>query len=148
MIACACGMSEWLVECECVCRQMDEWWSVDGMNVIVLHEVHATQAENWTVLSCYETYIYYDRSVCVRDQRDRERKKTWIKSVWKTGIKCPFWRLLSTSIWLAWMDWKDTNNKQPTAPLTNNITWWSVIWSAAKPVRINILLLSIAVRKS
>ena len=32
MIACACGMSKWLVECE----WMSEW-SVDGMNVIVLH---------------------------------------------------------------------------------------------------------------
>ena len=41
MIACACGMSEWLVECE----WMSEW-SADGMNVIVLHELRATQVEN------------------------------------------------------------------------------------------------------
>ena len=32
MIACACGMSEWLVECECFCRRMDEW-VISGWNV-------------------------------------------------------------------------------------------------------------------
>ena len=44
--ACACGMNEWSVECEC---GADEWmseWSADGMNVIVLHELRATQVEN------------------------------------------------------------------------------------------------------
>ena len=46
MIACACGMSAWLVESECVCRRMDERWSADGMNVIVLHEFRAKQVEN------------------------------------------------------------------------------------------------------
>ena len=30
---------------------MDEW-----MDVIVLHELHATQVENVTVLSCYEAH--------------------------------------------------------------------------------------------
>ena len=57
-----------------------EWmseWSADGMNVIVLHKLCATQVENWTVLSCYEAYISYDKSVCERDQRE----KTGIKSV-------------------------------------------------------------------
>ena len=47
-------------------------WSVDGMNVIVLQELRATQVENWTVLSCYEAYIYiyYDRSVQERPERE------------------------------------------------------------------------------
>ena len=66
-------MNEWSIECGA-----DEWmseWSADGMNVIVLHELRATQVENWTVLSCYEAYIYvsYDRSVCERERSERER---------------------------------------------------------------------------
>ena len=39
-------MNEWSVECEC---GADEWlseWSADGMNVIVLHELRATEVEN------------------------------------------------------------------------------------------------------
>ena len=31
MTACACGMSKWSVECEYVCRRMDEWM-VSGWN--------------------------------------------------------------------------------------------------------------------
>ena len=58
---------------------MDERWSADRMNVIVLHEFRATQVENWTVLSCYEAYIYYDSSVWERERDKRE--KTGIKSV-------------------------------------------------------------------
>ena len=55
-----------------------EWmseWSADGMNVIVLHELRATQVENLTVLSCYEAYIYTIIGVCERDQRERETRE-------------------------------------------------------------------------
>ena len=48
-------------------------WSEDGMNVIVLHELRATQVENWTVLSCYEAYIYPTIGVCEREGDQRER---------------------------------------------------------------------------
>ena len=41
ILACACGMSEWLVECKWTSER-----SVDGMNVILLHELCATQVEN------------------------------------------------------------------------------------------------------
>ena len=37
--ACACGMNEWSGE------WMSEW-SADGMNVIVLHELRATQVQD------------------------------------------------------------------------------------------------------
>ena len=49
------------------------------MDVIVLHELHATQVENLTVLSCYEAHTdpHYDRSVGDRPQRE----KTGIESV-------------------------------------------------------------------
>ena len=61
------------------------------------------------------TYIYiythYDRSVGDRPQREREDRNT----------ECAFGRLLSTSVWLAWMDQKDTNNKQPTARIPKTL---------------------------
>ena len=83
--ACACGMNEWSVECECGAGEWMSEWSADGMNVIMLHELRATQVENGTVLSCYEAYIYPTIGVCERDQRERdqreEREKTGIKSV-------------------------------------------------------------------
>ena len=41
MIACACGMSEWLNVNVFAGEWMSEW-SADGMNVIVLHELRAT----------------------------------------------------------------------------------------------------------
>ena len=41
MIACACGMSEWLNVSVFAGEWMSEW-SADGMNVIVLHELQAT----------------------------------------------------------------------------------------------------------
>ena len=44
--ACACGMNEWSVECECVAGEWMSEWSAEGMNVIVLHELRATQVEN------------------------------------------------------------------------------------------------------
>ena len=59
-----------------------EWmneWSADGMHVIVLHKLRATQVENWTVLSCYEAYIYYDiyydKSVRERPERERQERE-------------------------------------------------------------------------
>ena len=46
-------MHEWSVECdwsqlvpECVAGEWMSEWSADGMNVIVLHELRATQVEN------------------------------------------------------------------------------------------------------
>ena len=40
-------MNKWSVECECVAGEWMSEWSVDGMNVIVLHELlGATQVEN------------------------------------------------------------------------------------------------------
>ena len=40
------ALSEWSVECECVAGEWISEWSADGMNVIVLHELRATQVEN------------------------------------------------------------------------------------------------------
>ena len=86
-------MNEWSVECEC---GADEWMSessADGMKC-VLHELRATQVENWTVLSCYEAYIYiyiyYDRSVWARPERrrpERKRREKERDKREKTGIK-------------------------------------------------------------
>ena len=58
MIACACGMSE---------------LSVNGMNVIVMQGLRATQAENLNVLSYYEAYNY--TGVCERDQREKRVRR-------------------------------------------------------------------------
>ena len=80
-------------------------WSADGMNVIVLHELRATQVENWTVPSCYEAYTTI--GVCVWETRETDKRE-------KMNKECPFGRLLLTSVWLNWMGWKDTNNKPPT----------------------------------
>ena len=66
-------------------------WSADGMNVIVLHELRATQVENWTVLSCYEAYIYYDRSVWERRERQERQDRNRV-SVWKTAWLQSDWR--------------------------------------------------------
>ena len=50
-------------------------WSVDGMNVIVLHGLRA-KVENGTVLSCYEAFIYtHTIGVCERDQRERRERE-------------------------------------------------------------------------
>ena len=85
-------MNEWSVECECVAGEWMSEWSADGMNVIVLHEFHATQVENGTVLSCCEAYIiYYDRSVWERLERETQEREDRNK-------ECPFGRLLSTSL--------------------------------------------------
>ena len=59
-------------------------WSVNGMNVIVLHRLK-------TVLSYYEAYILGQE--CVKDERERDKRE-------RTGIKSLFGRLLSTSVCL------------------------------------------------
>ena len=109
MIACACGMGEWSVECECVCR-----WMVSGWNECDCVEQapapgsmqHRLKTELFSVAMRHiYIYIYYHRSVWERDQRD-EWEKTGINSV---CLEDCFW------LRLAWMDRKDTNNKQPTA---------------------------------
>ena len=87
MIACACGMSEWSVECECVCRWMDEWM-VSGWNECDC-VARAPCNTGWK-LNCSQLLgsIY----VCERPQRERDKRE-------KTGIKSVhFGRLLSTSL--------------------------------------------------
>ena len=48
-------------------------WSVNGMNVIVLHGLRATQVENGTVLSYYEEYTTI--RVCVERRETKERQE-------------------------------------------------------------------------
>ena len=124
MIAYACDMSERLVECECVCRQMDEWM-VSGWNecdcvawapCITGWKLNCFQLL-WSIsiylyLSIYLSlslslyiYIYYDRSVWQRDHRQRgKREKMGIKSVWledcfRLQVDWPEWieRIQTTS---------------------------------------------------
>ena len=64
-----------------------EWtseWSVDGMNVIVLHRFCSTQVENWTVLSYCDAYILWQEYV--KDKREREREDRNKESVWKIAF--------------------------------------------------------------
>ena len=63
MIACACGMNKWSVECECVCMQLMSDWSVDGMTAIVLHWLCATQVKKLTVLSYYKAHKYSSKLI-------------------------------------------------------------------------------------
>ena len=62
-------------------------WSADGMNVIVLHRLRATQVENGTVFSYYEAYIYTTIRVCVERCETKERQEK--------NKECPLRRLLS-----------------------------------------------------
>ena len=57
MIACACGMSEWLVECECVCKRMDERM-VSGWNECE-HGACATQVKKNEMFSVARKHIIY-----------------------------------------------------------------------------------------
>ena len=72
-------MNEWSVECGCVAGEWMSGWSVDGMNVIVLHGLRAAWVGGWAVLGCYEAYIYILRWECVRrperSQRERETRE-------------------------------------------------------------------------
>ena len=74
MIACACGMSEWLVECECVCRRMDEW-VISGWN-----ECWASCNTGWK-LNCsqllWSIYIHIQWQECMTEnQRERDKRET------------------------------------------------------------------------
>ena len=92
MIACACGMSEWSVECECVCSRMDEWM-VSGWNECDC-VAQAPGNTGWK-LNCsqllWSIYIYYDRSVSERPETERQEREDRNK-------ECPFGRLLLTSL--------------------------------------------------
>ena len=100
MIACACGMSEWSVECEFVCRR-NGWVNGQWMEWMWLcctcFRLHRLKTELFSVAM---RYIYTTIGVCERDERD-DRDKEY-----------PFRRLLSA---LAWMDQQDTNNQQRTS---------------------------------
>ena len=90
-----------------MCLQANGWVNGQRMEWMWLCCMSSVQHRLKTFLSCYDIYhIYIMIGVCVRETRKREREDR--------NKECPFGRLLSTSVWLAWMDWKDTNNKQPT----------------------------------
>ena len=107
MIACACGMSEWSVECECVCRRMDEWM-VSGWNECdCVARAPAPCNTGWK-LNCsqllWSIHIYTTIGVCVRDQRDRDKRE-------KTGINSV---CLEDCFWLHWNQQHYTYKNQTT----------------------------------
>ena len=89
MTACAFGMSKWSVECECVCRWMDEWMISDWNECNCV--ARALCNTGWK-LNCFvtmrhthtHTHTHYGISVWERDKRGARNKE------------CPFRRLLST----------------------------------------------------
>ena len=106
-----CLWYEQMVSWMWMCLQANGWMNDQWMEWMWLCCTGSVQyrLKNWTVLSCYEAYIYihththYDRSVWERDQRET-RDETGIKSV---HLEDCF------RLWLAWTDQKDTNNKRP-----------------------------------
>ena len=94
MIACACGMSEWSVEWECV-LQANGWVNGEWMELMWSCCMGSVQHRLKTVLSYYEAcvyiyiyiyiYIYTMIGVCDRETREwperDKREKTGIKSV-------------------------------------------------------------------
>ena len=85
MIACACDMSKWLVECECVCRQMDEWM-VSGWNECDC-VAWAPCNTGWK-LNCYlllwsiSISVYTIIGMCERERPEREaRERRWEQRV-------------------------------------------------------------------
>ena len=110
-------MVSWIVNV-CAGGSWISEWSVDGMNVIVLHGLRAaTHIENWTVP------VYYDRSVW--DWEGDKREKTGIKSVHLEDC---------IRLWLAWMDGKDTNNKRPTVHFPTTL---QTLWAFAVTLNLN-----------
>ena len=95
-----------------MCLQVNGWVNgqqMEWMWLCCMSSVqHRLKTELFSVaMKHIYIYIYYDRSVCVRETRETDKRE-------KMNKECPFGRLLSTSVWLAWMGWKDTNNKPPT----------------------------------
>ena len=71
----------------------------------------------------YLLYIYTMIGVCVWETTERERQVREDRNK-----ECLFGRLLSTSVWMAWMGWRDTNNKQPTMckPTSLHMVSWQL----------------------
>ena len=110
MIACACDMSKWLVECECVCRQMDEWM-VSGWNECDC-VAWAPCNTGWK-LNCYQLLwsisisVYTIIGMCERERDQRERgkrekmgtKSVWLEDCFRLQVDWPEWieRIQTTS---------------------------------------------------
>ena len=113
MIACACGMNEWLVEYECVCRQMDEWM-VSGWNECEC-VARAPCNTGWK-LNCsqllWSIYIYTMIRVCKRDQRERwqryKRKDRNKECLLEGCIQLQF-------DWHEWIKRTQTSNQERTS---------------------------------
>ena len=92
-------MVSWIVNV-CVGGSWMSEWSVDGMNVIVLHGLRAaTHVENWTVP------VYYDRSVWDWEGDKREKLNG--------NKECPLRRLHWFGFdWREWMERTQTISNQ------------------------------------
>ena len=77
-------ISEWSVECECVCMRLDERM-VSAFNdcdcvarVRATHVFRATRVENWPVLS-WPCGVYTTITVCVKERRHERKRRHELK---------------------------------------------------------------------
>ena len=102
-----CLWYERMVSLMWMCLQANGWLNGQRMEWMWLCCISSAQHRlKNQMFSVLGSILYTLRQECVTEKPEAEREDR--------NKECPFGKLLSTSVWLAWMDWEGTNNKQPT----------------------------------